>query len=108
MYGYDPFGGDSDDFDPLRDAETAAFASYNPVEKEMLLKMLKGIREPGKISAAPSRGRILRRWEKAGLVMRFKVGGQYVVGLTEAGEALAREFLADTEKPKRASKEGNS
>jgi hypothetical protein len=74
----------------------------------MLLKMLKGIREPGKISAAPSRGRILRRWEKAGLVMRFKVGGQYVVGLTEAGEALARGFLPRPEKVKRPSKKGDA
>jgi hypothetical protein len=98
----DPFS--SADFDPLRDAEVAAFASYSPAEKEVLFKMLQGVRETNQISADPRRGRILGRLERAGLVMRFKLRGKHLAGLTEAGEALARELFPEPPKPKRASK----
>jgi hypothetical protein len=98
-----------DDFDPLRDAEVAARASCSEAEKEMLLRMLRGVRETNQISADPRRGRVLGRLERAGLVMRFKLRGKHLAGLTEAGEALAREFLPRPEKVKRASKsKGNS
>jgi hypothetical protein len=107
---YEPFRDFEDygDFDPVHDAEVAFKASINQVEREMLLRMLKGVRESSKLSDSPSRSAIIRRWERDGLVMKFRYGRENLVGLTAKGEALAREFLADAGKPKRASKKGDA
>jgi hypothetical protein len=108
MRGYDPFTGAFGEPDPIREAEMVARAAFDPVEKEMFLRMLRGVRESVKLSDDPSRNRILRRWEREGLVTRFRHGREHLVGLTVKGEALAREVLPRPEKGKRRSKKGES